>query len=76
MNYTAEQLWSQACDNVGDNDECRDDPEVDPTAQWYASSIRACTVTNDMHAGIKDSDAGNERAQRYVAEFMRLRMKG
>lgn len=42
----------------------------------YTSFKRALTLWDDINLCFKDAEAGNERAQRYMAEFLKQRMLG
>ena len=43
---------------------------------YYASNKRASSWIDDINLCIKEAAEGNERAQRFFAEFMKQRMAG
>lgn len=43
---------------------------------YYANNYRAPSWHDDIKLCFKEAAEGNERAQRYVAEFMKQRMLG
>jgi hypothetical protein len=63
-----EKRWTLACKNVGDHLVWLG------VSKWYTDDAFGANIETDMQAAFEDAALGDERAQRYVAEFMRLRM--
>lgn len=68
MEKKAERLWHGACSAMEDRSAHEDG--------WYATNERAVGSESDYALALKEAQEGDERAQRYIAKFMELRMAG
>ncbi len=62
-NYEAQNRWLDTCVSFSGDEDAPD---------WYAPDTPG--IYNDYAACLKDAQAGNERAQQYIARYTQLRM--
>lgn len=61
-------LWNYTKGELNDTTEHR--------AGYYADDTRAPSSMDDWNACIEDFEAGNERAARYIAKLIEIRLRG
>lgn len=67
MDNDLDLLWMKVCQESGDY--------LRHPMKYYERSNLACTIEAEIELCLCDAEAGSERAQRYMAKFMELRMK-